>query len=79
MPMKAVEKAIAERDRFLKEHPKHVEFQKEIDRVLDGAVDAEARIKALTIVMLCRQSELLEQLDKLGIAQKIKNEADRTE
>lgn len=58
--------ALAERTQFLKDHPRHQRFQIKIERMLDKAGNAEARMMVLAILMEGKLVELSGQLKRLN-------------
>lgn len=65
-PEKALTEALAERAEFLKQHPKFLKFQKEIDRVLDKAGNSENRMIVLAMLMEGKLVELHKQFQNLN-------------
>lgn len=63
--MNKLEKSLKERDEFLKNHPHLIEYQKEIDRILD-ACDPGKRLEVLGMMisgkLLDQQAELVKLL-----------------
>ena len=59
----ALQKALAERDRFLARHPHLTAYQAEIDRILDKSGDCQGRLAVLGTMM---QGKLLEMKRELG-------------
>lgn len=60
--MTTLEDAIKARDDFLRKNPKYVEFQKEIDRILDKTTNQQARLEALALLMAGNLTKLNEYL-----------------
>lgn len=65
-PDKALTQALAERAEFLQQHPKHLKFQKEIDRILDKAGSSENRMIVLAMLMEGKLVELHKQFQNLN-------------
>lgn len=63
---KAVVEAIAERDRFLEQHPKYQSYQNEIDRILDMAGPPKKRLEVIAMLMEGKLMELQHQLQRLN-------------
>jgi dsDNA-specific endonuclease/ATPase MutS2 len=55
-----------ERDRLLKEYPDLREYQKEIDRCLDNAGNAENRMAVLAVMIEAKLKELQNELSHLS-------------
>lgn len=62
----ALAEALAERAQFLKDNPRHKQFQVQIDQMLDRAGNAEARMMVLAILMEGKLVELSGQLKRLN-------------
>lgn len=58
--------ALDERAQFLENHPQHKPFQIQIDRMLDKAGNAEARMTVLAILMEAKLIELHSQFKHLN-------------
>ena len=58
----SVANAIAERDRFLEQHPEYMAYQRKIDDMLDKAGPPEKRMAVLGMLM---EGKLLEMRDEL--------------
>jgi hypothetical protein len=58
--------ALAERAQFLENHPQYKPFQIQIDRMLDKAGNAEARMTVLAILMEAKLIELRGQFKHLN-------------
>ena len=56
-----------ERDRLLEEYPDLREYQKEIDRCLDNAGDAENRMAVLAVMIEAKLKELQDELSHLSV------------
>lgn len=65
-PEKALADALSEKAEFLKQHPKYLEYQKEIDQLLDKAGSSENRMIVLAMLMEGKLIELHQQLKKLN-------------
>lgn len=84
--MSELDDALKVREDFLEAHPKYKEYQKEIDSILDGIVDAEGRMQALFIMMQCKLAEQLDQFKSMqekaseiqSIIKKISEDIDNT-
>lgn len=63
---KAIAKAIAERDLFLKCHPQYLLYQREIDRILDKAGPPEKRLAVLAMLMEGKLYEMQNHLMRLS-------------
>lgn len=63
----ALDKALDERTKFLKENPKYADYQEEIDRILDKVNGSEQRMIVLAMLMEGKLSELTKQFKKLEI------------
>ncbi len=59
----ALQKALAQRERFLAQHPHLSAYQAEIDRILDKSGDCKGRLAVLGTMM---QGKLLEMQRALG-------------
>jgi hypothetical protein len=62
----ALANALAERALFLKNHPRHVKFQAQIDRMLDKAGNAEGRMTVLAMMIEAKLIELNSNLKLLN-------------
>jgi ubiquinone biosynthesis protein UbiJ len=62
---KALAEALTERAEFLKQHPKLLKFQNEIDRLLDKAGSSENRMIVLAMLMEGNVLELHKQFQNL--------------
>lgn len=62
----ALDRALAERDRFLAQYPKYRAFQNEIDGILDKAGSSENRMAVLALLMESKLIELHGQLQHLN-------------
>ena len=58
-------KAIAERDRYLAEHPQLASYQTEIDTVLDKSGNQEGRMAVLGTLLQGKMLEMQNELKKL--------------
>jgi hypothetical protein len=65
-PEKALAAAVAERDRFLEQHPEHRAYQQEIDRVLDGAGSGQQRMAVLAMLIEGKMVELAGKMRELN-------------
>jgi hypothetical protein len=65
-PERALATALAQRSRFLEEHPQHRKFQAEIDRVLEKAGTGENRIAVLAFMMESKLIDLHRHLQHLN-------------
>jgi hypothetical protein len=65
-PEQALAVALAQRSRFLEEHPHHRKFQAEIDRVLEKAGTGENRMAVLAFMMESKLIELHRNLQHLN-------------
>ena len=65
-PEAALAQALAEKAKFLNKHPEYLEFQNEIDRLLDKAGGMENRMAVLAMLMEGKLIELHQQLQKLN-------------
>ncbi|MGD8833830.1 MAG: hypothetical protein PVJ84_01765 [Desulfobacteraceae bacterium] len=65
-PEKALAIALAEKMEFLNRYPKYLEFQKEIDRLLDKAGNPENRMTVLAMLLEGKLIDLHQQLQKLN-------------
>jgi hypothetical protein len=65
-PERALAAALAQRSRFLEEHPQHRKFQAEIDRVLEKAGTGENRIAVLAFMMESKLIDLHRHLQHLN-------------
>lgn len=65
-PEKALAAAVAERDRFLEQHPHHRAYQQEIDRVLDSAGSGQQRMAVLAMLMEGKMVELAGKMRELN-------------
>ncbi len=61
-----LQKALAERERFLDDHPHLRAYQAEIDRVLDNSGDAEGRIAVLGMLLQGKLVDMQSELYKLS-------------
>ena len=59
----ALQKALAERERFLAQHPHLTVYQAEIDRILDKSGDCRGRLAVLGTMI---QGKLIEMQRELG-------------
>jgi len=60
----ALEKAIKERDDYLKEHPEHQWFQDEIDQILSKTPN-HMRLEVLKIMLMSSAFKLKDEITKL--------------
>lgn len=58
--------ALAEREQFLEDNPRHRKYQVHIERMLDRAGNAEARMMVLAVLMEGKLVELSGQLKQLN-------------
>lgn len=65
-PEKALAEALSEKAEFLKQHPKYLQYQNEIDQLLDRAGSSENRMIVLAMLMEGKLIELHLQLKKLN-------------
>lgn len=65
-PERTLAEALAERARFLKRHPRYQRFQAKIDRTLNKAGNADARMAVLAILMEAKLIELRSRLGQLN-------------
>ena len=63
---KLLEEALAERDRFLAQHPDYLAYQREIDGVLSKAGTSANRLAVLAVMMECKLDELNRQFHSLA-------------
>lgn len=63
---KLLKEALAERDRFLAQHPGYMAYQHEIDGVLSKAGTSENRLAVLAMMMECKLGELNQQFHSLA-------------
>jgi hypothetical protein len=76
--MDALQKAIKERDDFLKKHPKHKEYQKEIDYIFKQiGNNPEARLEA--IAQMVEGQMLRLQFEVYNLNQILEEKANNTE
>lgn len=61
-----LDKLLKQRESFLKENPHLVEYQNEIDRLLDGAGSTENRLETISIMLQTKLVELQNNLKELG-------------
>lgn len=60
-----LEAALAERDRFLAQHPRHIGYQRKIDGVLSKAGTSENRLAVLAVMIEGKLGELNAQIHSL--------------
>jgi hypothetical protein len=65
-PQNTLDRAIQERTRFLEKNPQYIEYQREIDRILDKAGNSENRMTVLALMMEAKLMELHGQLKNLN-------------
>ncbi len=61
-----LQRALARRERFLKQHPHLRAYQKEIDRMLDMSGDCHARMAVLGTLMQGKLLEMKNEFQKLN-------------
>ena len=64
----ALVRALYERDRFLEMNPQYLEFQQEIDYMMNKAGNTENRMAVLAMLMEKKIEQLNEQFQKLSSA-----------
>jgi len=62
---KILQKALAEREAFLRRHPRQRAYQAEIDRILDKSGDIHGRLASLRMLMEGKLLEMKNELIKL--------------
>ena len=65
-PEKTLADALAERDHFLKNHPKYQALQKDINKMLDKAGSPDNRMAVLAVLMEAKLLELQKELRHLN-------------
>ena len=65
-PEKTLADALAERDQFLKNHPKYQALQNDINKMLDKAGSPENRMAVLAVLMEAKLLELQKELRHLN-------------
>lgn len=60
-----LQKALAEREAFLRRHPRQRAYQAEIDRILDQSGDINGRLASLRMLMEGKLLEMKNELIKL--------------
>lgn len=63
---KILQKAIADKERFLVEHPRQIPYQRKIDRILSKAGTSENRLAVLAVMLECKLNELNRQCRDLA-------------
>lgn len=61
-----LQKALAEREAFLRRHPRHRAYQAEIDRILDKSGNINGRLASLSLLMQGKLLEMKNELMKLN-------------
>ena len=61
-----LQKALAEREEFLRRHPRQRAYQTEIDRILDKSGDINGRLASLRMLMEGKLLEIQNELIKLN-------------
>ena len=60
-----LQQALAEREQFLAEHPRHIDYQRDIDRIISKAGTSENRLAVVSVMMEGKLNELNHQFRSL--------------
>jgi hypothetical protein len=63
---KRLEQALAERERFLEQHPHLRSYQAEVDRLLDSSGNHQGRMAVLGTLLQAKLLEMQKELNKLS-------------